>query len=162
MHFMYSYSPKFSETRTLPGSIFKASIADPVSCICVCVHMLWVSCLSLLHSYHFYFWMKGLVFSVGFQCPHKDSSDFHIVSTCILLVPEISLLLSCTCCPQEKNRKEHYSNDREFFFSFAQGFTWIRKSRMKRKFLISFYVQNNACMRSIQGLRDIKTEWLFS
>lgn len=125
MHFMYSYSPKFSVTRTLPGSIFKASIADPVSCICVCVHMLWVSCLSLLHSCHFYFQMKGLGFQIRFKCPPKDLSDFHITSACKWSVPKISLLHSCIYCPQEENRSEQYHDNSNFlFFQFCSELTW--------------------------------------
>lgn len=98
MCFMYSYSPKFSVTRTLSGSIFKASIADPVFCICVCFHMLWVSCLSLFHSCHFYFWMKGLHFQIRLQCPPKD---FHII---ISLISILCPLTICWCLKFPHNR----------------------------------------------------------
>lgn len=98
MCFMYSYSPKFSVTRIVPESIFKASIADPVCCICVCFHMLKASYFSLFHS--FYILSERSSFSDSISI---SSQRPHIMITNNLL-PKIPPLQNLICCSQEENR----------------------------------------------------------
>lgn len=108
----------------LPGSIFKASIADPVSCICVCVHMYrFPASLCCTHITFYFLNERPCFFRLDFSVLTKTP----LISYCVhlhIISAWISLLLGY-CCPQK--RIERNTTVMTGIFSVLLRDLWIRK-----------------------------------